>query len=42
MAGGARVEDGAILDGVHVQVNGAKQGSGGKIIIVGGGRAMWG
>ena len=36
MAGGARVEDCPILDGVDVQIDGAKQGCSGKSVIVGG------
>ena len=42
MACGAGVEDGPILDGTDVEINGAEQGSGGESILVGGGRATIG
>ena len=42
MAGGARVEDSPILDGVHVQLDCTKQGCSGESILVGGGWATGG
>jgi hypothetical protein len=42
MAGGAGVEDGPTFDGLHVQLQSAKEGGGGKRIIVGGGWATEG
>ena len=41
IAGGAGVKDGPILDGVHVELHGAKQGFSGKSIILGGGQTTW-